>query len=980
MRLTTASSTTRVVYWDNIKGLLIVLVVFAHCLFGLQNRHANNVLVDAIYYFHMPAFVFVSGYFSKSRSSRSTESLLKLAISYLIVMAIPIFRVVCKGEVPHLLSAYNSEWYLAALILWRMLVPLFEGRKAIVAVAVSAILAIVMGFWPDVGGNSAMSIKKAVTFLPFFVCGYLLPQERVEALRGQPLRRRYAQGAALLAVVVVGELLSHRYLGITDHDLLPNAYEHVGMTEPLARLCIFAVAAAFIAAALLMAPDRKLPFLCKAGRNSLTIYLFHRPFTLLFSKVLASSPTWVQLLLAVLCTIAMVLVLGSDAVSRAYARVLRGIMSVLTGFSAAKRRVLVAQKIAVYGFLVALLLGPVAVRFVRERKTEANTTKAADPIYRVMDAQQQTRYQNAYRLLFCGDLILLEDQVRNAYTGSGYDFSEAFAYTKEYISSADYAIGVLEGPLAGGDKGYSNSNYGDGKNLRVNFPDEWSDAVVDAGFDMVTLANNHIMDMGFEGKDRTLDVLQTKDLDYVGAYRGQEDKEKNRVKVVDVGGLRMAVLAYTYGLNGYSTDELLEGDVQNVSSYLVDPGHPAYVRVREAVAADFALAKEQDPDLILVLPHWGTQFSEEPDEFQESWQKTFAEYGADVILGDHTHSVQPVALDGADRVFTLYCPGNYANIYREHDGDFSAMVEVYVDKQSKEVIGGSVIPMWVCSSYTGNYAAMPVYDLFTNAELGSRVTTYDMDRVAQAQEHVTRVMLGQEVHTSLLQQRFYFDEDGFVRTKASPLSLDGVAVNEGVARALREAKGVCFVGDSVTEGTKNGGVPWYEPLEGLCGGSVCNCGWSSATTRILIDEHLDQIVGAEASLYVVAIGTNDVRYRNAKTCAMTPQEYVANLQTIRDAVLAGGKDAQFVFVAPWTSTDGDRVSKLGYEDKMQTNAEYTAALEEWCKGNGDLFANANVLIDDYLGKYPQSDYLVDYIHPNATKGVELYAKAFISCP
>ena len=57
---------SRSAYWDNIKGFLIILVVFAHCLFNLQNSPLNNAVVDAIYMFHMPAFVFVSGYFSKS--------------------------------------------------------------------------------------------------------------------------------------------------------------------------------------------------------------------------------------------------------------------------------------------------------------------------------------------------------------------------------------------------------------------------------------------------------------------------------------------------------------------------------------------------------------------------------------------------------------------------------------------------------------------------------------------------------------------------------------------------------------------------------------------------------------------------------------------------------------------------------------------------------------------------------------------------
>ena len=84
---------------------------------------------------------------------------------------------------------------------------------------------------------------------------------------------------------------------------------------------------------------------------------------------------------------------------------------------------------------------------------------------------------NAFRITFSGDLILLEDQVKRAYNGKGYDFSDVFEYAEPYISSADLAIGVFEGPMAGEDAGYSSSNFDDGKELYLNFPDSFADAV-----------------------------------------------------------------------------------------------------------------------------------------------------------------------------------------------------------------------------------------------------------------------------------------------------------------------------------------------------------------------------------------------------------------------------------------------------------------------------------------------------------------------
>lgn len=81
----TAENAFRSAYWDNIKGFLIILVIFGHCRCNLQDSPINNVLVDAIYMFHMPAFVFVSGYFSKSEHSRSFFPIMNLFVAFILL-------------------------------------------------------------------------------------------------------------------------------------------------------------------------------------------------------------------------------------------------------------------------------------------------------------------------------------------------------------------------------------------------------------------------------------------------------------------------------------------------------------------------------------------------------------------------------------------------------------------------------------------------------------------------------------------------------------------------------------------------------------------------------------------------------------------------------------------------------------------------------------------------------------------------------
>ena len=119
-------------------------------------------------------------------------------------------------------------------------------------------------------------------------------------------------------------------------------------------------------------------------------------------------------------------------------------------------------------------------------------------IYRVADETTAAKYADAFKILFCGDLILLEDQVKRAF---------------------------------------------DGKGLYLNFPDAFADAVKNAGFNLVTTANNHVLDMGVDGALRTIKTLNAKQIDFIGSYPSAADKANSRVKIVDKDGVKMAILA-----------------------------------------------------------------------------------------------------------------------------------------------------------------------------------------------------------------------------------------------------------------------------------------------------------------------------------------------------------------------------------------------------------------------------------------------------
>jgi len=133
---------------------------------------------------------------------------------------------------------------------------------------------------------------------------------------------------------------------------------------------------------------------------------------------------------------------------------------------------------------------------------------------------------SSIRISYVGDLILLKQQVISAFNEkkNKYDLNEMFQYTKEHFHKSDLTIGVL--PTVGGqEKDYSTSNYGD-----LKFHDEFVEAVKNSGINLVTTANNHLLDKGIKGAMRTLDILDKYNITHIGSYRNIEEKKIKKYK------------------------------------------------------------------------------------------------------------------------------------------------------------------------------------------------------------------------------------------------------------------------------------------------------------------------------------------------------------------------------------------------------------------------------------------------------------------
>ena len=140
-------------------------------------------------------------------------------------------------------------------------------------------------------------------------------------------------------------------------------------------------------------------------------------------------------------------------------------------------------------------------------------------------------------------------------------------------------------------------------------------------------------------------------------------------------------------------------------------------------------------------------------------------------------------------------------------------------------------------------------------------------------------------------------------------------------------------------------------------------------------DHINEIPAAD--LYVIAIGTNDVRYRMDSACAMTSDEYINRLNELKNKLLEKSSDAEFVFIAPWYSTDGDPYCPMTFAEKTKLNEDYSNALKKYCISNNSIFINANDYIRDAIRNTPDKKYLLDHIHPNSSAGVVMYSRAVL---
>ena len=252
-------------------------------------------------------------------------------------------------------------------------------------------------------------------------------------------------------------------------------------------------------------------------------------------------------------------------------------------------------------------------------------------------------------LVMVGDALLHSSVYNDAYKNGVYDFTSQLEYIKPIVSKYDLAFYNQETILGGTEIGLSDYPT-------FNSPQEFGDAMIDAGFNIVNLATNHTLDRGEQAVINSANYWKTKDVLTAGSYASFEEASKINIK--EKNGIKYALLSYTYGTNGIS--------VPSGKEYLVN------LYSDEQAKRDIEAVRD-DVDLLLVSMHWGTEYRTEPTDEQKRQAEYLASLGADIIIGTHPHVIEPITY--IDDTLVIYSLGNFISA-QSTNNYYNTMVEL----------------------------------------------------------------------------------------------------------------------------------------------------------------------------------------------------------------------------------------------------------------------------------------------------------------
>ena len=398
-----------------------------------------------------------------------------------------------------------------------------------------------------------------------------------------------------------------------------------------------------------------------------------------------------------------------------------------------KSEIIIISAISLCLFFIMSFL---AVNIFKGKVFEINATKIAN---------DHSSMKNV-TISAIGDIMAHDDQLKAQFDKdtNTYSFDNNFKYVKPYIANSDLAIGNLETTLAGPKAKYSSFP-------KFNSPDELADAIKNSGVDIVSTINNHTYDRGSDGVYRTIDVLNSKDIEHVGTQKNDEDEN---FLIKDIDGVKLGITAYSYGqvygsttaLNGLNIDY---NDLNNLNIFNSSYVDIAFNEIKDTLD----VMNNKESDLQVVILHWGDEYTRQPNEFQKELAKKLCDYGVDIIIGSHPHMVQPIEMIKSDEndneTLVIYSLGNFLSnqrneILNKKYTEDGVIVNIDINKNlntgETKISNVEYIPTWVNKYNNKNgkltYEIIPLI----NEKQLSKIDNLPLDKAKKSYDNTTSII------------------------------------------------------------------------------------------------------------------------------------------------------------------------------------------------------------------------------------------------
>ena len=310
--------------------------------------------------------------------------------------------------------------------------------------------------------------------------------------------------------------------------------------------------------------------------------------------------------------------------------------------------------------IVCLVLGGKALLLGSDNNNDDQTAQQPS----VVDEPQEEK-ETVISLVGVGDNLIHETVYLDAQNEDGtFNFEKMYANVRDDIQAADIAFINQETVLGGNELGLAGYPC-------FNSPTEIAQNLKDTGFTLANIASNHTLDRFQDGIDATIQAFNEVGITVDGAYSSQE--QFDTIPVFETKGVKFSFLAYTYGTNG------------------IEPPNPWSISYfdENQIRSDVARAKEIS-DVVIVSAHWGDEHAHVPNDFQTYYAQLFADLEVDLVIGTHTHSIEPVEwLTGVNgnKTLVIYSLGNFIGGMLTTNNAIGGMIKLdFVEKEENITI------------------------------------------------------------------------------------------------------------------------------------------------------------------------------------------------------------------------------------------------------------------------------------------------------